>query len=263
MAGHARKKLFQFADGRRERDWASVRLESSGVFPKLPPREQAPEELRTALRRDVDDILRGHWKAFGHLELKVDDPPKWHCDYLAGQDLVTTRSAFQLNHRTLPEGADIKLIWELSRWQQLVRLAQAAYVLGDERAGRKCVAWLEDWVTHNPPYRGWNWTSALEAGMRLIQFAWIDALLNGPLTPALSPSEGERVPNARRSAETPLRPHGPAALPTSASIQANWISRIPASSALVQFQPRYGGLCVTQSSSHATHLRAARSSPST
>jgi len=29
----------------------------------------------------------------------------------------------------------------------------------------------------NPPYRGWNWTSALESGMRLVQFTWIDALL--------------------------------------------------------------------------------------
>jgi hypothetical protein len=77
----------------------------------------------------------------------------------------------------LPGGADIKLIWELSRWYQLVRLAMAAYVLGDERAVRKCIEWLEDWVKHNPPYAGWNWTSALEAGLRLVQFAWIDALL--------------------------------------------------------------------------------------
>ena len=177
MGGHLRKKFFQLTDGRRERDWAGVQLESSGAFPKLPPREQAPEELRAALRRDADDILRGHWRAFAHLELKVDDPPKWHCDYLVGQDLATKCSAFKLNHRALPGGADIKLIWELSRWSQLVRLAQAAYVLADERARRKCVAWLEDWVTHNLPYRGWNWTSALEAGMRLIQFVWIDALL--------------------------------------------------------------------------------------
>src|SRR5207249_10139177 len=96
-----------------------------------------------------------------------------------GKDLATSESAFKLNHRDLPGGADIKLIWELSRWYHLVRLAQAAYVLGDELAGKTCVRWLEDWVAHNPSYRGWNWTSALESGMRLIQFTWIDALLNG------------------------------------------------------------------------------------
>ncbi|MBT3913850.1 MAG: hypothetical protein HOF22_11750, partial [Verrucomicrobia bacterium] len=37
--------------------------------------------------------------------------------------------------------------------------------------------WLEDWVANNPPYTGWHWTSALESGMRLIAFTWIDAFL--------------------------------------------------------------------------------------
>src|SRR2546422_2174530 len=53
------------------------------------------------------------FRSFGHLELKVDDPPKWHCDYLAEKNLATTESAFRLNYRELPAGADIKLIWEL------------------------------------------------------------------------------------------------------------------------------------------------------
>ena len=114
---------------------------------------------------------------FGGLQLRVDDPPHWYKDYLSGIDVPTRRSARQLNHRELPHGADIKLIWELSRWNQLVRLAQAAYVLNDERAGHKCVEWLKDWTKQNPPFRGWNWTSALESGLRLIQFCWIDALL--------------------------------------------------------------------------------------
>jgi hypothetical protein len=178
MALHARKKSRQFIDARRERDWGAVKLESSGAFPKLPPPQDAPRELREALARDVEEILHGKWRAFGHLDLRVDDPPRWHKDYLVGVDLDTNESAFKLNHRALPNGADIKLIWELSRWYQLVRLAMAAYVLDDERAAHKCITWLEDWVKHNPPYRGWNWTSALEAGLRLVQFTWIDALLS-------------------------------------------------------------------------------------
>ena len=141
-------------------------------------RSETPLQCGCARRsRDAESILAGRWRAFGHLELVVDDPPQWHRDYLAGQDLATGRSAFKLDHRTLPGGADIKLIWELSRWHQLVRLAMAGYVLQNDIARGKCVDWLEDWVTHNPPYRGWNWTSALEAGIRLIQFVWIDALL--------------------------------------------------------------------------------------
>jgi hypothetical protein len=177
MLLHSRKKVLQFVDARVERDWRSAKLECSGVFPRLPKPEDAPERLRQALRRDVENILAGHWKAFGHLDLQVDDPPKWQKDYLVGKDLATTQVAFKLDHRQLPHGADSKLIWELSRWYQPVRLAMAAYLLGDERASRKCVEWLEDWAKHNLPYRGWNWTSALEVGIRLIQFTWIDALL--------------------------------------------------------------------------------------
>ena len=177
IALRLRKTFREQCDARIEHDWSGVPLESTGAFPKIPEPAAAPAELRVALRRDADAILAGHWRAFGHLELKVDDPPRWHCDYLVGKDFTTTASAFSLDHRALPGGADIKLIWELSRWHALTRLAMAAHVLGDEKAGEKCVLWLEDWVKHNPPFRGWNWTSALEAGLRLINFAWMDALL--------------------------------------------------------------------------------------
>jgi hypothetical protein len=176
MLLHARKKLRQVADARRT-SWPEVDLTCSGAFPKLPKPEDAPEVLREALRRDVENILAGRWRFFGHLEVQVDDPPKWQFDYLVRRDVESSESAFRLNYRSLSDGVDSKLVWEPSRWNQLVRLAMASYVLGDRRAGEKCVEWLEDWVKHNPPYRGWNWTSALEVGLRLIQFAWMDELL--------------------------------------------------------------------------------------
>lgn len=178
MALHAGKKLRQRQDANRSFDPAGINLSDARPFIALPKAEDAPPALREALRQDVERIISGRWLAFTHLELRVDDPPRWHKDYLAGVDLETNESAFQLNHRNLPRGADVKLIWELSRWYELTRLAMAAYVLNDERAGLKCLEWLEDWVKHNPPYRGWNWTSALEAGMRLVQFTWIDELLS-------------------------------------------------------------------------------------
>ena len=178
VGARLRRKACEIADAREPHVWNRVELSGPAAFPRLPDPAAAPGLLREALRRDTREILAGRWRAFGPLEIRVDDPPRWHRDYLAGISLETVQSAFDLNHRSLPEGADIKLIWELSRWSQLVRLAQAAWVLGDEAAGRKCLAWLEDWDLHNKPYRGWNWTSALESGIRLIQFIWIDALLS-------------------------------------------------------------------------------------
>jgi hypothetical protein len=177
IAARARKKSLEIIDARANRDWTSVSLKAGRSYPQLPSPTSAPGSLRDALRRDVEEILSGRWRAFGHIPIRVSDPPQWHKDYLAGADLPTNQSGFKLNHRDLPHGADIKVIWELSRWHSLTRLALAAYVLGDQRAAWKCVHWLEHWAQHNPPWRGWNWTSALEAGIRLVQFTWIEALL--------------------------------------------------------------------------------------
>lgn len=178
MWGHARKKWRQRTDRMGNSRLPNVDLDQPNSFPRLKPASEAPPELRSALESEVRDILAGRWRAFGHLPIQVDDPPHWHQDYWVGRDLATRESAFRLNHRALPKGADVKLIWELSRWYQLLRLAQASYLLEDASAGEKCLDWLEDWLRHNPPLVGWNWTSALEVGMRLIQFTWIDALLD-------------------------------------------------------------------------------------
>lgn len=177
ILGHLRKKGRQTADRYGPRRWSRVPPGTGGTYPRLPAAGEAPASVREALRRDADRLRSGRWTAFGHLELVVDDPPRWHKDYLAGIDLTTRESGFRLDHRQLPGGADIKLIWELSRWQPLTRLAMAARIHRDAAAAETCASWLEDWVRINPPFRGWNWTSALESGMRLIQFAWIDALL--------------------------------------------------------------------------------------
>ena len=204
IAAHVRKKVFQCLDARRLPDRPSPELVSTADFPKLPRPEHAPSSLREALARATKEILSGRWKAFGHLEIQVEDPPEWHKDHLVGKNLATKESAFKLNHRELPGGADIKLIWELSRWHQLIRLAMAGYVLGDERAALKCVEWLTDWVQHNPPYRGWNWTSALEAAMRLVQFTWIDALLSGVLPASCRQGSSLETPNSQRDAGSAL-----------------------------------------------------------
>lgn len=207
IARHALRFGQRWLEARRLPDWAAAPLGAPGAYPWLPDPEQAPAAVRQALQRDTQAILAGHWRAFGHLNLTVDDPPRWHCDYLAGRDLATRAPAARLNVRRLPAGADIKLIWELSRWYQPVRLALAAYVLGHQEAARKGLAWLDDWVQQNPPFRGWNWTSALEAGLRLIQFAWVDAILGQGRRSGGAAQTGTAVQVPDRLRQAILPPH--------------------------------------------------------
>ena len=176
VALRLRKKGYEFQDARRDH-WPAADLSLTSAFPKLPDRAAAPERLRDALKRDAERVAAGRLRFFGHIDVQTDTPPNWQRDYLAGVDVPTGKSAFKLNHRELPDGAAIKPLWEPSRWAGPVRLAQACWLLGNRRSGEHCLDWLEDWVANNPPYTGWHWTSALESGMRLIAFTWIDAFL--------------------------------------------------------------------------------------
>ena len=51
------------------------------AFPEIPPREEAPEELKSALRFDSDRILAGSTTVFKQISLKVKRHPTWQNDY--------------------------------------------------------------------------------------------------------------------------------------------------------------------------------------
>ena len=175
LALRLRKKFFEFSDA-KPAQWPELNLEHS-VYPKLPSVFKVPDSILEAVENDADRISSGKIRFFGHLDMKVDSPPLWNRDYQSGIDVETDKIAFKLDHRELPFGAAIKPLWEPSRWYGPVRLAQACWLHSNNKYGELAIEWLEDWVNKNPPFIGWHWTSALESGMRLIAFTWIDAFL--------------------------------------------------------------------------------------
>jgi hypothetical protein len=179
MFRHARRRWRVLVDERRRWDWASISIGRGGTFPWCQTRDRRRRGCGRSWRRTR---RRSGTGVGGRLGI-------WTCGWISrrggtviiwqGKDLATDLPASRLEYRHLTGGADIKLIWELSRWTQLTRLAMAAHVLEDRGAAECCEQWLWDWLEHNPPYRGWNWTSALEGGMRLVQLTWMDGLLAG------------------------------------------------------------------------------------
>src|SRR5262249_8034836 len=61
----------------------------------------------------------------------------------------------------------------------LVRLAQNAWLNQEREDARLVQRWLNDWCARSPVGVGVNWRSGLEAGVRLVNFCWIDALIRG------------------------------------------------------------------------------------
>ena len=130
-------------------------------------------------RRDSDAILSGEWNLFASRPISAEMPPVWNRDYLAGAAAGSNEPSHKINHRDLADEADCRCIWEINRWTEMVHLAKAAYLLDDEKAARAAVDLISDWVEKNPVGYGINWTSPMEAGIRLINFVWVDSLLRG------------------------------------------------------------------------------------
>lgn len=112
-----------------------------------------------------------------------DEPPDWLANPLTGQRMPAPERPWWQIPDFDPAVGDIKLIWELSRMDWVLALAQRVRQ-AEPGALDRLNAWLADWCTHNPPYRGPNWKCGQEASIRLMHLACA-ALLLGQVREAL------------------------------------------------------------------------------
>ena len=152
--------------------------EEIAPFPALPDPAQAPAQLKTRLAIDAKELLDGDWLLYGWRRVSTGAPPCWHRDAACGVIIKPDELSYKLNHRALPDPGDARTIWEINRWSEMTRVMMHAWLNEDWDAARTAQIWLEDWVERNPVGRGINWTSPLEAGLRLLNFAWFDALVH-------------------------------------------------------------------------------------
>ena len=113
---------------------------------------------------------------YGGLDLATAIPPDWHRHPLTGHRFDPTAHWSELSDASADQG-DIKDLWELSRfgWPHpwLRRWAAA----GDESVAEAIWTVVEDWVAHNPPYRGPHWMCGQETSLRAINALFLaDAL---------------------------------------------------------------------------------------
>ena len=92
------------------------------------------------------------------------------------------------------KGWDIKMVWELSRFQYVVPLALAFYKTGEEEYFKKWQELILNWIEKNPVHFGPNWINAMEVAIRacnwILSFEIIKQKLQ--VTP-VSPSEAGRA----------------------------------------------------------------------
>jgi uncharacterized heparinase superfamily protein len=77
------------------------------------------------------------------------------------------------------DSSDVKVPWELSRLQWLMPAGQAYLVTGDERYAQAVRDLLDDWIEANPYAQTVNWSSTMEAALRILSWTWFFRVFHG------------------------------------------------------------------------------------
>jgi len=93
----------------------------------------------------------------------------WHFDFKVGHRFNPKKYYKEI--KPAYGKADIKVPWELSRFQHIVPLGQAYWLTGDERYAQEFVCQINDWIERNPPKFGVNWTCTMDVSIRVAN--WI------------------------------------------------------------------------------------------
>jgi hypothetical protein len=135
----------------------------------------------------AEQILRGEFRLFGEVH-SLGFPPRWNRDAKSGREgpLVFGKT---LDYRDEELIGDIKYLWEPNRHLEVVTLAQAWRLTGEARFAEGVRTLVASWLTQCPYLLGPNWTSSLEVGLRLANWACAWHLLGGE-DAALFASEG-------------------------------------------------------------------------
>jgi Heparinase II/III-like protein/Heparinase II/III N-terminus len=188
----ATEVIYRALDAGRRRSWIRRQVRPGQTHPLPPdvlPERTFESSLPAAARAKVapdaastligaaDTILAGTWSVLGTSRADSADPD-WFYDPVTGLRAPDRRLAFRINYRDETETGNIKQVWEMSRHHHVTVLAAAWWLTGKERYAETAAHQLRSWWVANPFLTGVHWTSGIEAGIRLISWAWTRRLLD-------------------------------------------------------------------------------------
>ncbi len=139
----------------------------------------------------ADRIAAGKLDVFALRDIELGSPPRWNRDPKTGVEAPLGFSKL-LDYRNPRLVGDIKYLWELNRHLHLVTLAQAYALSRDARYFHVIRQHLESWFASCPCGKGPNWSSALEAAIRLINWSVTWQLLGAARSPLFEDAESAR-----------------------------------------------------------------------
>ena len=153
-----------------------LRVEGQNWLCGVPDIRQQLARLSTRERNAVvaaaERWLNHRATFFSLRDFPLGDPIDWHRDYSSNM-IGPIRYSGLINARERDRVGDIKYIWELNRLQHLILLALAGTWKGNAIYWEAIEKHVFSWHESNPFMMGLNWKSPLEAGIRLITWAYV------------------------------------------------------------------------------------------
>jgi hypothetical protein len=140
----------------------------------------------------AERIAAGRLDLFALHDFQLGSPPRWNRDPKTGREAPLVFGML-LDYRDPRRVGDIKYLWELNRHLHLVTLAQAYALSGETRHFEVLRQHLENWFDACPYRMGANWTSALEAAIRLVNWSLAWQLLGGARSALFDSDAGARL----------------------------------------------------------------------
>lgn len=112
---------------------------------------------------EANNLLEGNIRLFFYQPYKTTSPPGWF--HFAEN---STKVHFSKQKINATPGHDIKLTWDLSRFQWLMVFARAFKLTQQNKYLVAMNSWCMDWLENNPVNYSVNWSCGQECAIRLI-----------------------------------------------------------------------------------------------
>lgn len=127
------------------------------------------KDEETIIIENANQVLRHEFDFLGSGPVAME-PINWHVDFKSGEkwqkkfyrDIIT------------PQGADIKVPWELSRCQHLLWLGEAYLLTSKAIYAQEIIDEIYWWIKDNPLMYSVNWKCSMDVAFRAVN--WIFAL---------------------------------------------------------------------------------------
>ena len=129
--------------------------------------------------------LEGFFHLFSFHQFDYSEFPNWFLNPFNNKIFVGKNSHWTELYDFNKNFGDIKILWELSRFNWLGNLACAYKITHDKKYKIRMDALISDWSKNNPYLSGPNWKCGQEASLRLINLIVSNQIINPKKLPKI------------------------------------------------------------------------------